>query len=143
MQHVEVTHEIAAPLAAVWARYTDHLSWSDWAGLGKVALARSGSPTVNGVGCVRSFNNFGFEVQEEVLSFEPPHRMTYRLSKGAVPMKDHLGEVSFEATGKGTRITWRCRFKPMIPLTGGLMQRGIMRLFRNALIGLERDLAGQ
>ena len=139
MRHVEVEGIVEAPIQAVWERYTDHVSWTRWAGLGKVRLAREGTPPPNGVGCVRVISKLGVGVEEEVLSFEPPARMTYRVVRGGLPMRDHLGEVCFEEHPRGTRIVWRCRFESRIPGLGGLFQTMITRLFRNALAGLARE----
>jgi uncharacterized protein YndB with AHSA1/START domain len=141
VQHVEVTQHIAAPIDAVWARYTDHVSWSRWAGLGRVRLARQGMPAPNGVGCVREIGSLGMTVQEEVLSWDPPHRMTYRIVRGGLPLRDHLGEVSFAPENGGTRITWRCRFESRIPGLGGAFRAVITSVFRRALRGLARDIA--
>jgi uncharacterized protein YndB with AHSA1/START domain len=143
MQQVEVRQVIAAPVEAVWNRYTDHRSWTEWAGIGTVTLAREGTPAPNGVGCVRVISNAGLSIAEEVLSFDAPTRMTYRIVRGALPISDHLGEVVFAPHPDGTLITWRCRFNSRIPGLGGLFRLGIARLFRNALRGLERrGLAG-
>jgi hypothetical protein len=87
---------------------------------------------------VRAIGSAGVEVHEEVLTFDPPRRMTYRVVKGGIPIKDHLGEVSFEAQGDATRIVWRCRFESRIPGLGGVFRFFITRLFRNALAGLAR-----
>ena len=139
MQKVEVIQTIDAPVQAVWDRYTDHVSWSEWAGFGRVQLEREGTPSPNGVGCVRVFSNAGFKVvYEEVLSFEPPRRMTYRIVRGPVPVKDHLGEVLFEPLDGGTRIIWRCQFNSKIAGLGGLFRTLITRMFRNALVSLAR-----
>jgi hypothetical protein len=105
-----------------------------------VTLARQGKPTPNGVGCIRLIRTAGVGVQEEVLSFDRPRRMTYSLIRGPVPMKDHLGEVLFEPADGGTRVTWRCRFNSMIPGMGGAQRWFITRLFRTALEGLAKDL---
>ncbi|MGH7790486.1 MAG: SRPBCC family protein [Candidatus Binatia bacterium] len=141
MQKVEVQQLIAAPIETVWARYTDHASWTEWAGLGRVRLEREGVPAPNGVGCVRVISSAGVNVAEEVLSFEPPHRMTYRVIRGGLPMRDHLGEVCFEPRDGATLITWRCQFESRLPGLGGIFRRVITRLFRNALQGLSRQLA--
>jgi hypothetical protein len=89
---------------------------------------------------VRVITSAGVGVHEEVLSFERPRRMTYRLIKGAVPMKNHLGEVIFEPEGGGTGITWRCRFDSTIPGLGGMQRWFVTRLFTKALAGLARDM---
>jgi uncharacterized protein YndB with AHSA1/START domain len=138
MQHVEVSKIIDAPIQQVWDRYTDHVSWTRWAGLGKVRLAKEGVPPPNGVGCVRAFTNAGFELHEEVLTFEVPRRMTYKVVKGSVPMKDHLGEVTFEPQGDSTRIVWRCQFNSTIPGLGGVFRWFVTHVFRRALDGLAR-----
>jgi uncharacterized protein YndB with AHSA1/START domain len=140
MQHVEVKQVIAAPQQLVWDRYTDHVSWTDWAGLGRVSLARAGVPPPNGVGCVRVIASAGVKVHEEVLTFEPPRRMTYRVVKGGIPIKDHAGEVVFEPHERGTLVTWRCQFNSKIPGLGGIFRLLVTRLFRNALAGLARTL---
>jgi uncharacterized protein YndB with AHSA1/START domain len=141
LQQVEVEELIAAPIERVWAQYTDHVSWTEWAGLGRVRLAREGTPPPNGVGCVREFGSLGVTLHEEVLTFEAPHRMTYRIVRGPMPITDHLGEVAFSRRDGATLITWRCRFRSRIPGLGGLFRWYITRLFRNALRGLARRIA--
>jgi uncharacterized protein YndB with AHSA1/START domain len=139
VQHVEVQQVIEAPVERVWERYTDHVGWTQWAKLGSVRLEREGVPAPNGVGCVREIGTAGFKVYEEVLSFDPPRRMTYRLVRGAVPIKDHLGEVIFEPHARGTLVTWRCRFNSVIPGLGAPLRLFVARLFRTALRALSRQ----
>src|SRR5512143_1105493 len=136
MRHVEVQQVIEAPVQAVWDRYTDHRSWTEWAGVGTVRLDRPGVPPPNGVGSVRAISSAGVKVLEEVVSFDPPRRMTYRVVKGAIPIKDHLGEVVFAPHERGTLVTWRCQFKSRVPGLGAALQLLVTRIFRNALRGL-------
>jgi len=56
--------------------------------------------------------------------------MNYRVIKGGMGIKNHLGEVTFEETAGGTRILWRCRFDAKIPGTGPLLRLMITRVFR-------------
>ena len=136
MQHVEVERRFEAPPSEVWKVYTDHAGWSAWAGLGRARLETEGHPDRNGVGAVRCFTTSGVSVFEEVLSFEPFKRMTYRVVRGGLPiMKDHLGEVLLEPDGAGTRLIWRCRFDSKIPGFGAPMRWMVTRLFRRALEG--------
>ncbi len=138
MQHVEVERHFDADPRSVWDVYTDHAGWSGWAGFSRSWLETEGAPERNGVGAVRGFGNGPLTVFEEVLEFEPPKRMTYRVVRGGVPMKNHLGSVTLEPEGDGCRLVWECRFEPRIPGTGGLLRRGIERVFRSALEGLAR-----
>ena len=134
MQEVEVSHRYDAPPQAVWDVYTDHARWSEWAGTPGSRLTKQGSPDPNGTGAVRAFVG---GLREEVLDFEPPKRMTYTVTAGLFPVKDHLGEVRFEPDGDGTRIVWRCRFESKIPGLGGLLRRVVVSSFTKALEGLE------
>jgi len=140
MQHVDVTRRFRAPLQQVWDTYTDHAGWKNWAGFSKSWLEKEGAPHRNGVGCVRGFANGPVEVFEEVVEWDPPRRMAYRIVRGGLPMKDHFGEVTFEADGDATVVRWRCRFDSKIPLPGfaWAMRAFIDRFFRQALEGLAR-----
>ena len=136
MQEIEVDRRYDASPQAVWDVYTDHTGWSDWAGFGRVSLEVPGNPHRNGVGAVRLFARGG--LREQVLDFDPPKRMTYRIVGGGGPMLDHLGEVTFEPDAGGTRVEWRCRFNSRIPGLGAPMRWFITRMFRNALESLAR-----
>jgi uncharacterized protein YndB with AHSA1/START domain len=116
--------------------YTDHASWAEWAGGRASRLERPGDPAPNGVGCVRVLGPGPLAAHEEILSFEPPKRMTYRIVGGGAPFRDHLGEVAFEPDGDGTRIVWRCRFESKIPGLGRFFRFMVSRLFRGVLDGL-------
>ncbi|MFQ5352735.1 MAG: SRPBCC family protein, partial [Candidatus Binatia bacterium] len=131
-----VERTISASPESVWARYTDHLSWQDWAGLGRVRLDKEGVPSPNGVGCVRVIGSFGVSVFEEVTEFKVPEKMSYRVVKGGLPIKDHLGEVFFRPNGTATLVTWRCRFRSKIPGLGWLFRLIILKVFRDTLEGL-------
>ena len=140
MGRIEVEHTFAAPREKVWSRYTDHAGWTDWAGAGTVWLEREGEPHRDGVGCVRVIANPGVRVREEVIAFEPPERMVYRLIGGPVPMTNHEGEVRFEDLGGSTRLVWRVRFDGTLPGSTWVLERGLPLLFRRILRRLGKTL---
>ena len=141
---VRVERTIGAPPEQVWAVYTDHVSWQDWSAIGKVQLQRAGDPPPNGAGCVRVISKLGVTVFEEVLSFEPPRRMTYRVVRGGIPIKNHLGEVVFETrTGDSTRIVWSCQFDSKIPGLDFVWRRLIRKVFSDTLEALARNRFAQ
>ena len=136
MQEVEVERRFTGSPQAVWDIYTDHVGWSEWAGFGAVTLEAAGDPHVNGVGAIRRFARGN--MREQVVEFEPPKRMTYRIVGDRGPIRDHMGEVHFEPDGDGTRLVWRCHFNSRIPGLGGAIRWFIARMFRNALESLAR-----
>ena len=136
MQSVEVTRTFSATPDEVWNIYTDHAGWKAWAGISHASLPVEGKPDKNGTGAVRRMGMYGFHAHEEILEFDPPRRMTYRVLKGGLGMKNHLGEVLFEPAGDRTRVTWRCRFDSKVPGFSLIMRRIVNRFFRDALDGL-------
>lgn len=136
MQRIEVQRHIAGSPQAVFDAYTDHASWAEWAGVGPARIAREGVPAPNGVGCIRVLGPAISRAHEEVLSFEPPKRMTYTIVKGFPLVRDHFGEVDFEPEGAGTRVIWRCRFESRIPFLGSPIAGAITRMFGRVLDGL-------
>ena len=136
VEQLEVRRHIAGTPQAVFDAYTDHVSWTEWAGFGPARLSREGVPAPNGVGAVRVIGPALSAAHEEILSFEPPKRMTYTIVKGFPLIRDHFGEVDFEPEGDGTRVTWRCRFESRVPFLGGVIRRALTRMFGRALDGL-------
>ena len=139
MRSVEVERLFHHPIEKVWARYTDHVAWSDWAGVGPVRVVREGSPEPYGLGSVRAFAASP-GLREEVTCFEPMRRQEYRITRGVLPITDHLGVVRFAPEGAGTRVTWRVTFRARVPGLGWALERGLSVLFRRMLSGLARDL---
>lgn len=132
MPEIMVQKRIPATPESVWDVYTDHRGWERWAGVKEVVLRREGEPPPNGVGASRVIRAGGIAIEEEIVEFDPPRRMTYRLIAGA-PIRDHRGEVLLDATGDGTLVTWRVSFMPRIPFTGGLLARVLERNLRRVL----------
>jgi hypothetical protein len=58
--------------------------------------------------------------------------MTYRMTAG-IPVRDYVGEVEFTPDADGTEIRWCVRFRPSIPLTGGLLSRALQRGLQDIL----------
>ncbi|MDJ0785345.1 MAG: SRPBCC family protein [Myxococcota bacterium] len=138
MGRIEVERVFDASPEDVWAVYTDHAGWSRWAGLGPSRLERPGDEEPNGVGAIRLLGPGIGAAREEVVAFEPPKLMIYRLIGGPLPLRNHEGQVRFEPEGSGTRVVWRCRFDAP-PGTGWLLDRAIEGVFRRALAGLARQ----
>ncbi len=138
MPQVEVTRTFSATPEQLWDVYTDHTGWKSWAGMTHSSLPVPGRADRNGTGAVRCLGSYGINSHEEILDFDPPRRMTYRVVKGGLGITNHLGEVLFEPVGDKTKIVWRCRFDSKIPGCGPLLRRIVTRVFRTALEGLAR-----
>jgi hypothetical protein len=136
--------EVAAPPETVFEVLTDHRRYAEITPLRKSELEREGEPAPNGVGAIRVLSSVGPPLREEVIAFEPSTRFSYKLLSGA-PARDHVGTVSLEPLGSGTRITYAVRTTPTVPVAGGavvgVVKLGIKSLLKGISTEAERRAA--
>jgi len=110
----------AAPVEQVWPLLAEAARWRDWSFLTRSELERPGSPDPDGVGAVRHFTRYGIGSREEVVVWDAPHHLAYRILSG-FPARDYRADVTLEETGTGTRIQWNGTYVAKWPGTGGLL----------------------
>ncbi len=103
-----MTARFAAAPERVFAALTDHVGFGKVVGA-RISLERPGTPPPNGLGAVRAVAAGGLTVREEVVRFEPPHAMDYRVIAGA-PFTDHLGTLRITPADGGSRLDYTIRF---------------------------------
>ena len=140
MQDIEIRARIAAPPDRVFAVLADHVGYPCWAGVQEAVLRNPGHPRPNGVGATRVFRRSGIAVEEEITLFEPPERLGYR-GVGGLPLRDYEGEMRLVAADGATELTWRVRFRPLLPGTGWLLRRLIARWLGQTASRLASHLA--
>ena len=138
MRSIELEAEISAPRDKVWELYTDHEAWPRWAGVKEVVVRSQGDPPPNGLGTARVVRAGGLAIEEETVCWDPPKRLGYRIVAGA-PLKNHEAEVLLEPTPTGTKLRYKARFDPRIPLTGALVESITRRSIRDLLDRIQRQ----
>ncbi len=73
-----------------------------------------GDPVPDGVGAIRVFTRRPITSREEVVAFEPPSPLGYRLLSG-LPVRDYSAEVRLTPQGAETEIHWRSEFESGVP----------------------------
>ncbi len=124
--------EVAAPPETVFEVLTDHRRYADITPLRRSELEREGEPAPNGVGAIRVLSSVGPPLREEVIAYQPSSRFSYKMLSGA-PARDHVGTVSLEPAGSGTRITYAVRTTPTLPV-GGAAVVGVVKLAIKSLL---------
>ena len=133
MIRIEQSVISSASVQEMWDVLTHHEDLPRWfKPVRKVHLDPPGHDERDGLGAVRHMHAVGPTIVEEIVEWAPPRRYAYRLLRGA-PIRDHLGEVTVEATPLGTRATWAIRFRPVIP-GSGLVLRHLMNHVAKALL---------
>jgi hypothetical protein len=127
MPRIVMHQRFTAPPARVFEALTDHVAFGR--ALGEdIRLDRPGSPSPNGLGAVRAIHARGLVIREEVVGWEVPRAMDYRVVAGA-PLQNHLGEIRIEPDGAGSRVDYRIRFDwPWYlggAVVGGLVARNL------------------
>jgi uncharacterized protein YndB with AHSA1/START domain len=136
--------EVAAPPETVFDVLTDHRRYSELTPLRKSVLEREGEPAPNGVGSIRVLSAVGPSLREETIVYQRPSRFSYKLLSG-LPVRDHVGTVSLEAAGDGTKVTYAVRTNPTLPLIGGavvaVVRQGVTQLLNGISAEAERRTA--
>jgi uncharacterized protein YndB with AHSA1/START domain len=134
----------AAPPQTVFDVLTDHRGYAEYTPLRRVELEREGDPPPNGVGSIRVLHAVGPPLREEVVAYEPPTHFAYRLLSGA-PVRDHVGTITLEPDGGGTRVVYALDTTPTVPLAGGavmaVVRLSIRRLLKGVVDEAERRTA--
>jgi len=133
-----------APVEVVWPLVGEARRWRDWSFLTRTELEREGEPAPDGVGAIRHFSRYGVGSREEVVAWDPPHHLAYRILRG-FPVRNYLADVTLTPEGDGTRIDWSGSFDPKIPGSGPVLDAVLSRMmqgFADSLATHAADLAG-
>ena len=136
--------QVAAPPETVFEVFTDHRGYAEITRLRRAELEREGDPAPNGTGAIRALHLLGPPMREEVLTYEPPRRFSYKVLSG-LPVRDHVGTVELAEAGAGTRVTYAVRLNPTVPVFGfavvAAIRRGVSELLEGAAAEAERRAA--
>jgi hypothetical protein len=131
----------SAPVDVVWPLLGEAGRWHEWSFLTRSGLEHPGSPEPDGVGAVRRFSRYGFGSREEVLAWEPPYHLGYRILSG-FPVRNYRSDVRLETLGTGTRIDWSGSFDSRWPGTGRLLDAVLPAMMRRFVRDVTRYADG-
>jgi len=132
-----VTARSRAPQERVFALLADATSWPRWAGplIVRGWWEREGEGAAGGVGAIRRLGLGAASSREEIVTFDPPRSLSYRVLSG-LPVRDYLATVQLAADGDATRIDWTGHFRPLVPGTGGLIRAFLLVMIGRFTRGL-------
>ncbi|HEX6689417.1 MAG TPA: SRPBCC family protein [Solirubrobacterales bacterium] len=138
MASFTLVREVRAPPEVVFDVLTDHRRYAEMTPLRKSVLEREGEPVPDGVGSIRVLTAVGPPMREETIVYERPSRFSYKVLSG-LPVRDHVGTVSLEPHGAGTKVTYALRTTPTVPFAGGLVVMAIKRAVTQLLNGVAAE----
>lgn len=122
MKTIAVKRTIKAPIDQVFDQLTDLANYEAFPGVHRARFIREGRGSKNGVGAIREVDARVFWMQEEILGFERPHRMDYRILQSRPGIRHEGGSMVLKQTAKGVEVTWTSTFKLPLPLVGGIAE---------------------
>ncbi len=144
MQTAVIKSYIHAPADRVWAALTDHAGLARRRGVRSARLLRRGTEDPNGVGARREVYLGRLRFVEDIVEFEPPHVMEYRVVECSVPLEHELGRIELIPRGQGTEVHWVTRFRVGLPLVGNTLTKLVRPLvcdgFHGMLLELKTEL---
>src|SRR3954453_22609864 len=115
MASFTLVREIAAPPETIFEVLVDHRAYASITPLRRSELEREGKPSPNGAGAIRVLGSVGPPLREEILTYENPHRFSYKLLSG-LPVRDHVGTVELTPGEEGTKMIYAVRTMPTLPI---------------------------
>lgn len=142
MYKIHVEKELKMPIDKAFEAITDHANYSLYAGIKKSSLLRSGKEDKNGVGAVREIVAGALTLQEEIVDYEYPHKMGYRITNcKPVGMHHPFGEINLEKLDDNlTKVVWQSEFGFKVPLIGNTIDQFVGPNFSKAFASLLRGM---
>jgi uncharacterized protein YndB with AHSA1/START domain len=139
MFSISVERTIDKPIADVFKMLSDHANYSQFKGVDKSSLIKEGTSDRNGLGAVREIQAAGATLHEEIVAFDPPHLLSYKIIYSKPLPYDHeFGEVKLSEVEGKTHVHWRSKGHIAIPLLGNWyfdkqIEKGGQRAFGSIL----------
>lgn len=122
MFSIKVERLINKPIYDVFYAITDHANYKLFRGIDDSSLIKEGAEHKNGLGAVREIKAGGAVLHEEIVAYEPPFKMGYKIIHSKPLPYDHqLGEVTLIETDGKTLVTWRSEGHITVPILGTLL----------------------
>lgn len=144
MRTVKLERTIRAPLADVFEWLTDATNFQRVPVIRRVTPVRPGDLVEHGVGAVRLLVTPLARLIEEIVEYEPPRLIRYKLLSSCPPMRVQDGCLEFKETAAGTWIRWTAHFEVAAPLFADVWTAGMAPMvlggIRSVLVTAEKEL---
>lgn len=144
MYRIRVEEVIDMDIGRVFERLTDHANYNRFPGISHSELLRAGKPNPNGVGACRKIKAGPITFEEDIVGYDPPKLLEYRVVKSSPIQIDHrLGTVKLVKQGNRTKVNWVSEFEIQIPIIGKIIEKiagyQFTKAFSNLLKSIEKE----
>ncbi|WP_167474136.1 MULTISPECIES: SRPBCC family protein [Nocardia] len=128
---------IPAPRDVVYKLFTERESMSPYLPVIQVTKIRPGINAGDEVGAQHVFGLGSVGITEEITNLVPGERMEYKIVKG-VPVKRHVGVVTFADADNGTLVTYTMESEPKLPVPDKALEFVLHNLITQFLKGAQK-----
>lgn len=128
---VEIVQDSRKPVGELFAALADHNKLRAVLGV-PVRRIHDGTDDINGVGSVRRLGVGPLALEETVTAHDPDRAIEYRITRGAGPVKNHIGKLAFAPAGSGSRVTWTIEYDTL-PVVGSALEIVLARVIKRGL----------
>ncbi|RDI66564.1 SRPBCC family protein [Nocardia pseudobrasiliensis] len=116
MRTVDLERTIQAPITDVFDWLTDATNYQRTPLIRRVTLVRPGDVSEHGTGAVRLLVTPLMRLTEEIVEYDPPRLMRYKILRSVPPLRSQDGFLAFATEGGATRVHWHTQFEVAAPL---------------------------
>ena len=122
MAEVKAEMMISAQPQKVWELLTGDTLNAGYSLLGTSGLVAPGEGEKYGVGAIRRISGLLLSLDEEIIYFDPPRQMDFRIVRSSIPLDHRFGTIRLQPVEGGlTRTIWESSFEVNVPFAGGLL----------------------
>ncbi|AXK85420.1 SRPBCC family protein [Nocardia farcinica] len=118
---------IPAPRQAVYTFFVNRDGINPFLPGVQFTLKKPGTDSPSGVGAQYTVGRGSIGFVEETTTLVPNERFEYKIVKG-VPVKRHVGIVTFADAEGGTRVTYTMESEPSLPVPAKVLEAGLRTL---------------
>lgn len=130
---------VPGPRDAVFELFTDRENYRKLVAPVGATLVTAGARSRQGEGAEHKLGVGPIGISEQITSFEPGRRFTYR-AVSPLPVRHYIGIVEFHDDPMGTRVDYTLDIEAVVPLPGPVMRLMVKGLAGGLARGATREL---
>jgi len=144
MYKIQVEEILKMKIEQVFERLADHANYDRFPGIRHSELLQRGKPEPNGVGARRKIKAGPIIFEEDIVGYDPPNLLEYRVVKSSPIHIDHkLGLITLKKQGDRTKVNWVSEFEIPLPIIGRMIEKAagyqFAKAFSKLLKFIEKD----
>lgn len=134
--------DFEVPSQSVFSFFSNHESLAKiYPGAFKRIINSNDPRNANGLGSVRRITNFPLIFEETITQYDEPRFIEYKITAGATPIKNHIGQMYFSDLENGrSRLDYTIEFDPILdlPFQSFILKNVMEKMVGNAIRELAR-----